>query len=322
MTQKRFATFSAVVLVYNLAVILWGAFVRATGSGAGCGAHWPLCNGVVLPRAPSVETIIEFTHRVTSGFALVLVVILVIWAWRAYPRGSSVRWVSALALFFTLTEALVGAGLVLFEMVAQNTSIARGYWMMAHLINTFLLLAALATTALWARVGAPERLTFRPAVAVPWIIAMLAVTFLGASGAITALGDTLFPVESLADGLRQDFSPDAHLFVRLRIWHPVIAVMVGVYLALLAIWLRARIKSGTVQMATSVLLGLFLAQLVLGVVNVALRAPVAIQLIHLLMADLVWITLVVLGSAVLGAVGLPQGAANHQVHHRVGQAAQ
>jgi heme A synthase len=94
-------------------VILWGAFVRATGSGAGCGSHWPLCNGELVPRAPQVETVIEFIHRATSGLAFLLVLGLFVLAWRVYPKGDLVRRAAALSFLFIVTEALVGAGLVL-----------------------------------------------------------------------------------------------------------------------------------------------------------------------------------------------------------------
>ncbi|HVR96418.1 MAG TPA: COX15/CtaA family protein, partial [Thermoanaerobaculia bacterium] len=139
----RFARYAWATLAYNVAVILWGAAVRATGSGAGCGSHWPLCNGEVLPRSPGVQTIIEFSHRVTSGLALLLVVGLVVFAFRARPRGDAARGAAVLSLLFILSEAAVGAGLVLFEMVAHNQSMARALWMAAHLINTFFLLGVL-----------------------------------------------------------------------------------------------------------------------------------------------------------------------------------
>src|ERR1017187_2983546 len=84
---RRFSQVAWGVLAYNMLVVLWGAFVRATGSGAGCGNRWPLCNGVIVPHAPRIETIIEFTHRATSGLALVSVAALCLWAFRLFPRG-------------------------------------------------------------------------------------------------------------------------------------------------------------------------------------------------------------------------------------------
>src|ERR1051325_10627142 len=119
---SRFAAFSWGVLAYNLAVIVWGGYVRASGSGAGCGSHWPLCNGVVLPRAAAVETVIEFSHRLTSGIALLLVVWLLVKTWRALPAGHAARRGAAWSLAFMLSEAGLGAGLVLFQLVADNAS--------------------------------------------------------------------------------------------------------------------------------------------------------------------------------------------------------
>src|SRR5918999_5260767 len=143
---QRFAWF---VLGYNVAVILWGAYVRATGSGAGCGSHWPLCNGEVLPRAPSVATLIEFSHRLTSGLALIAVVILLVWTRRATAPGHPARRGATWSLFFMLTEAAVGAGLVLFQLVADNASMARAMFMAVYLPNKFILLGCLGLPAWW-----------------------------------------------------------------------------------------------------------------------------------------------------------------------------
>src|SRR5689334_9794292 len=157
--NPRFARYAWGVLTYTLAVVLWGAFVRATGSGAGCGDHWPVCNGVVIPHAPTVATIIEYTHRLTSGLATVLAVALCVWGVRAHPKGHPVRWAAVLQLVFMLTEGAVGAGLVLLKYVAHNPSVARAFWMAAHLINTFLLIGAQTLTAWFA--GGRARLALR-----------------------------------------------------------------------------------------------------------------------------------------------------------------
>src|SRR5512138_1330366 len=112
--MKSFARFAWCVLGYHLAVIAWGGLVRATGSGAGCGQHWPTCNGQVVPRSAAAETLVEYTHRATSGVALLLVVVLFAWARRAFPRGHPARRAAAFSMVFILTEALLGAGLVFF----------------------------------------------------------------------------------------------------------------------------------------------------------------------------------------------------------------
>ncbi len=147
--RRRFATFAWAVLAYNFAVVLWGAYVRATGSGAGCGNHWPLCDGPVTPQTPAGATIIEFTHRVTSGLDLMLVAALVVWASREYPKRHRVRLGATLSATFLVTEALLGAALVLLNHVARNASSSRAWSLSAHLINTLTLLACLALTAWW-----------------------------------------------------------------------------------------------------------------------------------------------------------------------------
>jgi heme A synthase len=306
MRRTRFSTYAWVVLGYNILVILWGAYVRATGSGAGCGSHWPLCNGVVVPRQPQVETIIEFTHRLTSGLAFLLVLGMFIWAFRAHPRGHPLRLGAALSMLFIVTEALVGAGLVLFGWVADDQSLGRVISISIHLVNTFLLLAALTLTAWWASGG--ERVALRGQGLTPWLFALgfLGVLVLGVSGAITALGDTLFPAGSLAQGVAQDFDPTAHFLVRLRVWHPLIALLNGLYLLFLGGLIYLFRATPHIQRLAQTLGALFLAQLFAGVVNLALLAPVWMQLVHLLLADLVWITLVLLAAANFGESELRQ----------------
>ena len=297
MQLNRFAKVAWLVLVYNLGVILWGAFVRATGSGAGCGSHWPLCNGEVIPRVPQLETMIEFAHRLSSGVALLLVVGLFFWALRAYPKGNPVRRGASLSLVFIVTEALVGAGRVLFEWVAHDASNGRVISMAVHLVNTFLLLAALVLTAWWASGG--QELDLRNGGLALWGLGLgfLGVLFLGVSGAVNALGDTLFPVASLAEGLRQDFSPTAHVLLRLRVLHPIIAITVGLYLIFVSSLLGLFRSEQAIRRFAVGLAGLFVLQLLAGLVNLILLAPVWMQIIHLFLADLVWITLVLLAAA-------------------------
>jgi heme A synthase len=291
-SQRKFAVFAWSVFVYNLLVIAWGAYVRATGSGAGCGAHWPLCNGVVIPRDVKVETMVEFSHRVSSGLTLVLVVILVVWAVRVFSKGTLTRKAAGFAVLFTLTEALVGAGLVLFELVAENSSVTRAFTMMVHLVNTFLLLGALVLTAQWASRGAPIRLIWPKVKGTILVTGLVGLLVLGASGAVTALGDTLFPAASLAEGIQQDLSPTAHFLIRLRVLHPVIAVTVGVYMLASVIWLRRQSVTHEQVKLTTMLMALFAGQLVLGTMNIILLAPVWLQMVHLVVSDLIWACLV------------------------------
>jgi heme A synthase len=292
---KRFARYAAAVLAYNLAVVLWGAYVRATGSGAGCGNHWPLCNGEVVPQTSAVATLIEFTHRATSGIDVALVAVLVVWAFRAFPRRHPVRLGATLSGFFLATEALIGALLVKLEHVAHNASVGRAYSLSAHQTNTLTLLACLTLTVWWGLGGARLRLRGRPVgpVAVGLGLLVLAAT----SGAITALGDTLFPARSLAAGLQQDFDPAAHLFVRLRAFHPLLAALAGGWLVYFGAKAAARLP-GAKWFARSVwlLVGL---QISAGAINLLLLAPVWMQMVHLLTADLLWIAFVLLSAFTL-----------------------
>jgi len=296
-----FARYAWGVLGYTIAVILWGAYVRATGSGAGCGSHWPLCNGEIIPASPRVETLVEFSHRASSGLTLILVVGLVVWGWRAFPRGHPVRLGVVLSGLLVLSEAAVGAGLVHFELVAENASAARAITVAAHLVNTFLLLGALTLTAWWASVGG--RPMFRRQGSVAWILglSMAGVLILGMSGAVTALGDTLFPAESLAQGLQQDFAPTTHFLLRLRVVHPLLAVIVAFGVGAAAISIRMRRPDGTTGRLAAGLIALFGIQLAIGLSNVVLLAPIWLQQVHLLVADLVWVALVLLAASALAA---------------------
>ena len=298
----RLARFAGLVLAWNVAVILWGAFVRATGSGAGCGAHWPLCNGEVLPRAPALETMIEFTHRATSGVALLLVLTLCLRVFREKPKGHPGRRAAGASVLFILTEAAVGAGLVLFRLVGENDSVARALFMAGHLANTFVLLACLTLALHWCTTDARLRPEAVSRFAWPLGIAAVALIGVGKSGAVAALGDTLYPAQSILGGLAQDLSPTAHFLVQLRLAHPILA-LAGV---LLLAYAAGRVLQGTADLtlrrAAWTVAGLALLQLGAGLLNVALLAPVWMQILHLLLADLLWIAFVLLA---VRALSLP-----------------
>jgi len=314
MKLTKYSIYAWIVLLYNLGVILWGAYVRATGSGAGCGNHWPLCNGEVIPRAPQVETIIEYSHRLSSGIALLLVLGLFIWGYQIFTKGHQVRIGASFSLIFIITEALVGAGLVFFEWVAKDASTGRVISMAIHLINTFLLLASLTLTAWWASGGKRLSRQGQGGLMIALSLGFLGVIFIGVSGAITALGDTLFPTDSLLEGLRQDINPTAHLLIRLRVWHPLIAISVGLYLIFLA-GLLAFLKDNLfVKRFAGILITLFIIQLGAGLINLLLLAPVWLQIVHLLFADLVWITLVLFAAVVFAQTELKKSFnANHEL---------
>jgi cytochrome c oxidase assembly protein subunit 15 len=291
--MKAFRKFALGVVVWNLLVIVWGAYVRASKSGDGCGDHWPTCNGEVIPIAPSTKTLIEFSHRATSGLALISVVVLLVWAFRAFPRGHVVRKGAAASMFFMLTEAGVGAGLVLFKLVAGNDTLARAMFMAVHLVNTFVLVGAMTLTTLWAFDVPGPKLRGRGTAVSLAAASIVSMLLLGVSGAIAALGDTLFPAVSLLDSIRSDFAPTAHLFIKLRTAHPGIAIAAMAVTLLMVQALKKHMSHPLSGKAAGLLTTLLFVQLGLGITNVVLLAPIWLQLVHLLMADLVWITLVV-----------------------------
>ncbi len=287
----NFSRFAWGVLAWNILVVLWGAYVRASGSGAGCGSHWPLCNGEVVPVAPRIETIIEFTHRVMSGVALAGVTTLWLWSRASFARGSRARRMALASFVLLITEALLGAGLVLFNYVDKDASIGRAFYLSLHLVNTLLLLGALVLTAWFSRGVVPtsaRRSSF--------VVAALPIAILvSVTGAIAALGDTLFPALSLAQGFHQDFSAAANFLLRLRILHPALAILAGCYFVAVSVMVL-RSKQQT-KLATKLAIGvliLALAQLGAGAINLLLLAPVWMQITHLLLADSLWIGLVLL----------------------------
>jgi heme A synthase len=297
-SQKRFVAFAWTFLVYTILVALWGAYVRASLSGDGCGAHWPLCHGRLIPVEPSTKTLVELSHRLTSGLCGLMSIAAVVWARRVFPRDHLARRGAWLALFFMITEGLVGAGLVLLRLVAESQDLARGYWMAAHLLNTFALFASITLMVLWAQgFGALRRPTGLLGALLVAGFALVALT--AVSGAIAALGDMIAPTESLAEGLAQDLSPSAHLFVRLRMWHPVLAIATAGALLFLVGSVVGRVEDRLARKAAYGLGAIVLAQIAVGLLNLALLAPVALQIVHLLMADSLWIALVVLAAALL-----------------------
>lgn len=302
--QANAGKFARGVLYYTIGVIVFGAFVRATNSGDGCGAHWPLCNGEVIPLNASTERLIEFTHRATSGLCGLLVFALMVSVFRNFSPGSLARKAAVGTMLFTVFEALLGAVLVKMQWVDQDASIGRAIGMGVHLVNTFFLLAFLSATAHLASGGPKFSLRMQGSFGWALIAGVAALILLGISGAVTALGDTLFPAGSLAEGLKADLSATSHFLIRLRLFHPLIAVSVGLYLLLIS-GLAAKLRpSASVKRFSGWVSALVLMQLAVGVMNVALKAPVWMQLVHLGLADLTWISLILMWLSA-SALGVP-----------------
>ena len=290
-------------LSVNLLIILQGAVVRATGSGAGCGSHWPLCNGAVVPLAPTTETLVEYSHRLLSLGALVLGGWLLSRAYRTRRDNQALFGAATASFVFLILEALLGAATVLLGLTGENATLGRGIIVATHLVNSMLLVGSLTLTLIYARRGAPgaPKLRGQSLVGITLSVGLIGMLLLIFTGGIAAMGNTIFPPESLATGFRADFDPASHLLIRLRVLHPLIAISVGLYLFLslgLSWWLKPVLQARHIA---RVLFGVYLTQMVVGTLNLAFLGPVVLQLLHLLLAVLAFALLSALTAYTLGS---------------------
>lgn len=304
LSLKRVSTVQLAWFALGLTVLvnLQGAVVRATGSGAGCGEHWPKCNGEIIPLAPTVETLLEFSHRLLSLTVFILAIWLVVRAYRSRLERPGLWYVALGALCFVVLQSLVGAFTVLMSLTGTNTSMLRGVILPIHLINSFSALGAFVLAVLYARPQTPGRFDLRRHASVAVLIAtglagMYLLTF---TGGIAALGNTIFPAESLREGLAADFAPESHPLIRLRTFHPLIGITVGVYL-FLSLGLIYKIRNvPAVRVVSRRLLLIYVVQMLIGTVNFAMLAPIVLQLLHLSVAMLAFAVFVVMAACALG----------------------
>lgn len=290
--MNRFSRFSWFLLVWTVLVIAFGTVVRATNSGAGCGKFWPLCGEDLIPTFDVFHTIVEFTHRMMSGSLILMVFALTFWGNQLYRQDPTRKRMVWLVLFFVLVESALGAGLVLLGLVEDNSSYLRIMAVSIHLLNTFLLLGVITINAWWSN----NQIT-RPALKTsgrPYVIGFIVfIAIIGATGAVTALADTLFPSSSLAHTIEEQLRPDGHILVYLRIYHPIIAIALGS----LMVWVLANLIHTEHPVGQRIKLGIILsigAQFLLGMANIYFLTPLGIQVAHLVLADVIWILCVLL----------------------------
>ncbi len=286
------------ILVFTLLVVLWGGYVSASGAGDGCGDDWPLCGELLSPSAgttpaDTADTLVEFTHRLTSGLALLAVAGLAGWSRYRFPPGHRARYWAALSLLFMVVEALIGAALVIFQWVDMNVSLARALVQPIHLTNTYLLMGALGCAAWWSGPRQPAAALDpnRPDRLVAAALGGLVVV--SAFGTAASLASTVFPSESFLDGVRSDFARGAHYLIRLRVWHPVAVLAFGGYL----VWLWRRLGKTLpegVPARFHLVAAVFATGLAVGVLDALLLAPIALQMAHLFLAHALWLGLLAL----------------------------
>jgi cytochrome c oxidase assembly protein subunit 15 len=293
-TKPQFHRFAQFLLVYTLLVILWGAWVRISHSGDGCGATWPLCNGQMIPEAQQKKTWVEFSHRLTSGLFGLLVIYMFFVGRKLFGPGEVLRKALLATLIFMITEALLGAKLVLFGLVGGNDSPLRLFVMGLHQINSLLLSGSVAMVVLYSgglidkAKGALPNSDENKKMKWGFLILFLCVAV---TGAFASLSATLFPSTSVMEGIAHDFTPNAHYLLRLRISHPILATLIGGGLALY-FWLKAQSEKNPVLQKILLQVALiFVFGVIFGYITLFSLAPIWMKVTHLLIAHLIWISL-------------------------------
>lgn len=273
-------------LAVFVVVVLQGAVVRATSSGAGCGAHWPLCNGQVLPQFQRVATLIEFMHRSLTGISSTMFFVLTGWVFVATPKQHPARKAALLSLGFLILEALLGAVLVLGHYVENNASDMRVFVQSIHFTNTMILLAW--TTAVAVLLGNVKPAAYNKPLRHASQLTIAAMLITGAAGSVAALADTIFPSHSLHAAIAADFAADSPLLIRMRWMHPAASLLIVAATLLLT----KRLRTSGAAHAGNLLIANLVVQMLIGVADVLMLAPTWIQVLHLLGADMFWISLI------------------------------
>ena len=267
-------------LVVSIFSIIAGAIVRATGSGDGCGSSWPTCNGEIIPKLNTSSELIEFSHRSISGILLIITLIIFVKSFNDEVPIFQKRIIWFLT-FFVLLEALIGAVIVIYEWVGLNSSTPRIIAVPLHLVNTF---GLLGTYTLLFHITKNSKTSLINFFDRSFKISLFLFLVSGAMGSIAALADVIFPSESFITGLTEDFDSKSEVLTRLRILHPLFASALSVYLYSEANRLQNEYKVITKNIKLLILLGVFL-----GILNVVSNIILPLTILHLLIADLLWI---------------------------------
>lgn len=287
-SHSQFSRFSWALVLYTVFVIIWGAWVRISHSGDGCGNHWPLCEGSFIPTEAETKTWIEYLHRLTSGFYGIFVAVLTVWAFRLFPRKSAQRQIAITTFILMIIEAGLGAALVLKGLVGENATIFRLFVMTFHQINSLLLVGATVILAIFTgreSFSFQWKSLFRSKWT--WILFML----IPATGAWAALANTLFPSLNLTEGLLKDFATGSPWILRLRVAHPLLALSLGSFLAHHFYRESERATDPYLKSWALRVSAVFATALIFGILTLLSLSPVWMKLIHLTLAQGLWITL-------------------------------
>ena len=277
MIINKLSLYGLVVSVFS---IIAGAIVRATGSGDGCGASWPTCNGEIIPELDTPSELIEFLHRSVSGVLLIITLIIFVKSFKDEVPTLQKKIIWSLT-FFVLLEALIGAVIVIYEWVGMNSSAPRIIAVPLHLVNTF---GLLGTYTLLFYLTQNSKTTLNNFFDRGFKIGLFLFLLSGATGSIAALADVIFPSESFITGLAEDFDTNSEVLIRLRILHPIVASALSLYL-----YSEANRLQNEYQVITKNIKLLILLGVLLGISNVISNIILPLSILHLLMADLLWI---------------------------------
>ena len=277
---KKYSLFS---LVFTLLTIFWGAWVRLSFSGDGCGKNWPLCEDKIFPE--NVTAFIEWLHRLSSGLSLVFIFALFILAFKIYSKNHGVRYFSIASFLLILIEAFIGAILVLSGLVGANTEKIRVLVLAVHSINSLLLVGALTLCykmSCWEKRG--EKITDNLKLKKPLIYFVCLFPLLALTGNIASLAGQLFPSLSLSSALALDLMPSAHISLKVRPFHPLLAVCF-----LLGFSFFAFSKKHLIFPA----LAIFVVVL-FGFATLVSLSPMWMKMTHLALAYGLWVFLVII----------------------------
>ena len=268
-------------LFLSIASILAGAFVRATGSGDGCGATWPTCKGRIIPGLSDTSELIEFSHRSVSGVLLIVTIIIFVKS-RKFQRDSLARTVTNYLTFFVIFEALIGAVIVIFEWVGLNSSLPRIIAVPIHLVNTFGLLGCYAILYKILDKNIEE---INSMFNKNFIFISSLFLLSGATGSIAALADVLFPSASFIEGFLADFDRTSEVLTRLRILHPIVSSALSLVLYFYSIRINKKYYIRVKPLQTLIFVAVFL-----GFLNVLSNIILPLSILHLAIADFLWIS--------------------------------
>ena len=268
-------------LFLSIVSILAGAFVRATGSGDGCGATWPTCKGRIIPALTDTSELIEFSHRSVSGF-LLIVTLIIFSKTRKLHKASLVKSVTNYLTFFVIFEAIIGAVIVLFEWVGLNSSLPRIIAVPIHLVNTF---GLLGSYAILYKILEDDIQEIKSIFNKNFILISFLFLLSGATGSITALADVLFPSASFIEGFLADFDKTSEVLTRLRILHPIISTILSIVLYLHSTRINKKYGVNVRLLKTFVIIAVSL-----GVLNVLSNIVLPLSILHLAIADFLWIS--------------------------------